>query len=383
MRAFTRGLAVAALVTAAAFLVWRYALNSDTRDVVHLELPAGALQPQAVVDDAGTLHVVWFHGDPAGGDLLYAQSTDFRTISDPIRVNSEPDSAVAIGTIRGAQIALGGDGRIHVAWNGAQGDPVPMLYSRSDASRTRFEAQRNLMTRTIGLDGGGGLAADGAGNVWVAWHGHAPSDPEDEASRRVWIAHSTDEGATFAPEEPIGGSATGTCACCAMGLHATERGELVGLYRASRDTVHRDMTLVSGSHVADSLEARTIDPWEVPACPMSSVALAGNAERSVGAWETEGQVRLARLDGLASRAIVDAPGEGDNRKHPRVAIAANGEMLVTWTESTAWAKGGDLVWQLYDADFRPIDSATRVEGLPAWTFAAVAPRPDGGFAIVY
>ena len=39
--------------------------------------------------------------------------------SAPVSVNNEPKSAIAMGTIRGAQLAIGKAGTIHVAWNGA------------------------------------------------------------------------------------------------------------------------------------------------------------------------------------------------------------------------------------------------------------------------
>ena len=37
----------------------------------------------------------------------------------------------------------------------------------------QFEPQRNLMQETFALDGGGSVAADAEGNVYVAWHGSA------------------------------------------------------------------------------------------------------------------------------------------------------------------------------------------------------------------
>lgn len=368
--------------------IWRSPSLRVGDEVVHLAIPAGALQPQVVIDDGGTLHLVYFQGDPAGGDLYYARSTDMATLTEPIRVNSEPGTAIAIGTIRGAQIARGGDGRIHVVWNGARGEPTPMWYARSDPPRERFEDQRNLMTRTVGLDGGGAVAADRTGNVWVAWHGREPSEPEDEARRRVWVAHSSDAGARFSAEQPVEGEPTGTCACCGMGLHAAEVGEvgeLLGLYRAAREGRHRDMALLRGARgetVSTSLRARTLDPWELQACPMSSVALASRGERSVGAWEMEARVRLARLDGSETPAIVDLPDESGPRKHPRIAIAADGRVLVAWIEGSAWSKGGDAVWQLLDADLAPIAPPVRAGALPAWSFAAVAAHPDGRFVLV-
>src|SRR5262245_54234731 len=152
-----------------------------------VRIPGGGLQPEIAVDTAGAVHMVFLRGEPSAADVFYARSTDGgKTFSTPIRVNSQDGSAIATGTIRGAQIAIGRGGRVHVAWNGsdrARPKPpvnpktnrtgMPMLYARSNASRTAFEPQRNLMTDTVDLDGGGSIAADQGGRVYVAWHGHA------------------------------------------------------------------------------------------------------------------------------------------------------------------------------------------------------------------
>ncbi len=65
-----------------------------------------------------------------------------------------------------------------------------MFYSRLNDGGTAFEPERNLMTRTFGLDGGGTLAADTVGNVYVAWHGKIPGAADGEAGRQVWMAVS-------------------------------------------------------------------------------------------------------------------------------------------------------------------------------------------------
>jgi hypothetical protein len=44
----------------------------------------------------------------------------------------------------------------------------PMLYSRLNDAHTAFEPERNVMTRTFGLDGGGTIAADPVGNVYIS-----------------------------------------------------------------------------------------------------------------------------------------------------------------------------------------------------------------------
>jgi hypothetical protein len=100
-----------------------------------------------------------------------------------------------------------------------------------------------------------------------------------------------------------------------------------------------------------------------------------------GAWETGGQVYLQRLTGT-NAAPGKMPGEGQGRKHPRIAIAPGGETLMLWTEGTGWQRGGSLAWQLADAGGKAMGERRSVAGVPAWSFGAVVARP-GGFLIVY
>src|SRR6202043_3016131 len=88
---------------------------------VHLgRVPDGGLQPQAVVDNQGTVHLIYYKGDPGHGDIFYVRSNDWgANFSAPVRVNSQPGSAVALGSIRGARLAVGRGGRVYVAWNGS------------------------------------------------------------------------------------------------------------------------------------------------------------------------------------------------------------------------------------------------------------------------
>src|SRR4051794_40933055 len=101
------------------FLAPAEAIGGDEKSgggVTLLETPDGGIQPQAAIDARGTIHLVYFKGDPAAGDLFYVRREPGKDdFTAPIRVNSQPGSAIAIGTIRGGQLALGKGGRIHVA----------------------------------------------------------------------------------------------------------------------------------------------------------------------------------------------------------------------------------------------------------------------------
>src|SRR5713101_9709115 len=82
-----------------------------------LRTPHGGIQPQTELDRDGLLHMIYFKGDASAGDIEYVErQPGAQDFSRPIRVNSEPRSAVAIGTVRGPQIAMGRNGRAYVIW---------------------------------------------------------------------------------------------------------------------------------------------------------------------------------------------------------------------------------------------------------------------------
>ena len=245
------------------------AAQAKTVAVQVVKTPDGGIQPQAVVDSQGTVHLVYYKGDPTKGDLFYrrqaAREADW---SAPLRVNSLAGSAVAMGTIRGGQLAVGKGGRVHVVWFGSQvapkgpGDSAPLLYTRLNDVGTAFEAQRNLMTFTTSLDGGPSVAADAAGNVVAAWHA-GDGSVAGEDGRRLWIARSRDEGKSFARETSAWTRPTGACACCSTKAFADSAGNLYVLYRSAEQKVNRDMYLLTSRNRGDSFVGDPVSEWKV------------------------------------------------------------------------------------------------------------------------
>jgi hypothetical protein len=372
----------------------RPAVAADPSDrVTVIATPHGGIQPQAVIDDAGIIHLIYFQGDPAGGDLFYVRSKPATTeFSEPIRVNSQPRSAVAMGTIRGGQLALGRGGRIHVAWNGSMKamppNPIkgtPMLYARLNEEQGVFEPQRNLMHRTFNLDGGGSIGADKEGNVYVAWHATSADVPAGEANRRLWVARSRDDGAIFAEEEPALQSVTGACGCCGTKTLVDRRGTLYVLYRAAKGGVERDMMLATSRDHGEHFEVASLQPWPVSTCPMSSESFVDTPSGVLAAWETKGQVAFARVDpqSLIVARPISPPG-GGTRKHPALAVNAEGETIVVWAEDTGWKRGGSLAWRIFDQTGRATREMGSVkDGIPVWSLPAVVALPDARFVIIH
>ena len=364
--------------------------------------PGGGVQPQVAVGRDGVVHLVYLRGDPKAADVFYTRwDPQTRRFATPTRVNRRPGAAVAMGTIRGAQISLGKDDRVHIVWNGSsRAQPrgtlnpaqpadspyngAPLLYTRNRPGGG-FEPARNLMGRTFGLDGGGSVAADGRGNVYVAWHAQSSGAPKGEAGRRVWLARSSDGGKTFSTAAAVNPRGTGACGCCSLRLFADGKGRLYLLYRAARQGVNRDMMLLTSQDSGRTFRSARVQAWRINSCPMSSMSAWEAKGGVLTAWETQGQVYFGLVDGttLQPPRPLPAPGTGRNRKHPALAADASGTTLLAWTEGTGWRRGGDLVYQLLRGDGRPAGEARRVRGgVSVWGMPAVAALRGGGFLVV-
>lgn len=354
-------------------------------------VPNGGIQPQALVEPSGAIDLVYFRGEAAHGDLFFVRSTDGgRHFSTPLRVNHQPGSALAVGTVRGAHLALGRHRQIFVAWVGSDRalprgpkNAPPILFARLNRQRTAFLPERPL-SHPWGLDGGT-IAADHAGHVYVFWHAPGPGG-NDEAHRRVWMVRSRDNGRHFFAPQPVSPAAGGVCGCCGMSASTDARGRIFVLYRSARALVHRDEFLLVSADHGRHFSAQDVAPWQVGYCVMSTADLVATPHAMLAAWEQQKQVHAARLqNGRIAQQFTPAGNPGD-RAHPVLARDRAGLTLLAWTEGTGWQKGGALAWQLFDPQGRPLaasDSAGSVPGLPVWSLPAALALPKGGFLLFY
>lgn len=361
------------------------AAASAIPSVAIVALPDGAIQPQAVVDAKDVLHVVYFSGPPASGNLYYARlAADGHRLTEPVRVNSIDGSALATGSVRGAQVSLGRNGFVHVAWHGAKPiagsdtETVPMWYTRSNDG-AHFEPQRAVSGTSKNLDGGS-VAADAAGHVAVVWH--AMGSVPGEGHRTVYIAKSSDDGGSFSAEAPATPAPVGACGCCGMRALFDRRGTLHVLYRAATNETNRDTTwlMIRG---ALPLTPVRVHPWQLQSCPMSTYALTESGDGLVAAWETAQQIYSASLDSTSATVgpVVPVPGSGV-RKHPSVAVNRSGERLLAWTEGTAWSRGGTAAWRLTDRNGQQLASSQDAGPVPVWGLVSAVTLRDGSFILL-
>jgi hypothetical protein len=363
-------------------LLFLFLLSLPARASVRTErVPEGGVQPQIAAGADGALHLVYLKGTPGGCDVRYATKRPGSSAwGGPLTVNSEPHTAVSIGTIRGAQVALGKDGTVHVVWNGpgSKDKPSSLFYTRKAATASAFEPQRNLRADTRGLDGGASIAAGTKGEVYIIWHGARKNVAPGELNRVVFVLKSSDNGATFTPVKIANAEDAGVCACCSVKSFVSADGEVYSLYRAARKLDQRDVTLLTSTDGGASFQHRIVGPWAINACPMSSMSLTSQGTKVRGAWEAEGKVFTSLLDG-PSQAVAVSEGKA---RHPTLAVNSKGETLVAWSVGTGWEKGGSLGWRILDAGGKPTGETGTATGVPVWGMAAAYAEGDG-FVVMF
>ena len=132
-------------------------------------------------------------------------------------------------------------------------------------------------------------------------------------------------GATFEEAAPVWDRPTGTCSCCQNRLLATSTSSLALLYRSATSLTNRDVYVLTSNDNGRSFAGSRVQPWSINACPMTSMSLAAAGSRVMAAWETAGQVHWGAVDSNGHVATpVAAPGKGEGRKHPRLALSPKG-----------------------------------------------------------
>ena len=188
------------------FIVVLAYISPARAEVKYLETPNGGIQPKVAIDGNGTTHRIYYKGKANAGNLYDTWKSKGGNWSAPMVVNSTEDSAISMGTIRGAQFAFAQDGRIHVVWNGsAVGLPKwaagpPMWYARSNPGGKGFEIQQPVSGNSP-VDGGGAVVVDRKGIIHVFWH--SGKHGGNEQDRRIFVRSSRDSGRSFSPEKAI------------------------------------------------------------------------------------------------------------------------------------------------------------------------------------
>lgn len=315
--------------------------------------PANALAPDVVVDRNGTVHMVY----GLGHDAFYIQSTDNgKTFSRPVKLNTTLQVTTSMGE-RGPKICVPSDGVIHVIWPDMW-SPGVKTYARyvnsTDGGKTFSEPK---LVADVPAPDGLTMSADKDGNVLVFWHVMADPKPVEKAATWLYMARSTDHGATFqAPEKLKIDTLQGiACSMCMMRARIGADGYVYLAVRNAEGDV-RDFWMLKSPKAENNFTAVRVntDNWVLQVCPMCGPELTFSPTgRALVAFMSRNKVYWAISDDKRAKfdLHVATPGNEANEIYPSAWCNRAGDVLFAWqvgpmsVNSTAVVK-----YALYKAD---------------------------------
>jgi hypothetical protein len=363
-----------------------YRLRGGTTATVQvIRTPANSLVPDAVVDNKGTLHLVY----GLNHNAYYVQSTNHGlTFTSPVKANLSGTVETEMGE-RGPKLAVGKDGVIHLVWEDdwAPGVQTYVRYSRSLDGGKTFEACKTV-SYMPGVDGVT-MTADGLGNVVAFWHVATNPPPPVPQATWLYLACSTNNGAAFGASEKVNITNLAGVAC-SMCMTRARMGEDGNQYLAFRSAVGniRDFYLLQGAKARNQFTAIRVnqDNWNIDYCPMVGPELTFDPYgRALCAFMSSNRVYWAVADPPVSgfRLHVPTPTGEDNEIFPAVTANRRGETLFVWqvgpmsTSDTATVK-----WARYNIDGTPSGQQGVIGTSSSGTKAAAVVGGDDNFYII-
>lgn len=312
---------IACLLVVGLFAALFQPAEHDTVVVVSNDVLSGPLQPQAAVDEKGTIFVVF-----GAGDRIYCcTSTDVcKTFGKPVEVGMVPK--LALGMRRGPRIAAGGGTVVITAIGHETGDVY--AWRSTDNALSWSEPVRVSDSPGDAREGLHALAMGPAGQVYCTW-----LDLRNKKTQ-LFGACSNDGGESWSENRMIYRSPDGSiCECCHPAVTYDSKSAIHVMWRNSlggcRDMYHAISN--DGGRSFGKGRRLGLSQWKLDACPMDGGYLAATESGNTTAvWRRDKQI--FRTDTDTSEETLVGDGE-----QPWAAATSDGVYLV-WLSH----RNGDL-----------------------------------------
>jgi hypothetical protein len=359
-------LLVTALTTALAQSrrIVNYLFESEPRPVL-VELGAGVSRHAKLLMRTSNLYLVAVHGaDKTQAQLGLAVSSDGGDTFEPFVPISETGAVVSSHGENSPTLAINGI-EFYALWeqNNAQGG-TDLMFARSLRFGRKFDKPIRITDKEKPSSNGfSNLGVAPNGNLYAVWlDGRAPQETMPGSSH-VYLARSTDKGATWGKNLPV---VNNVCPCCRPAVAFGPKGQVFIAWRGVDGGDVRDIMLtVATGHDGNSLiftkPVRIAeDNWRISGCPHTGPQLVVKGNRLYVAWHSDGNstnagIRLAWSDDggkTFSRPVIASPGVLDTN-HPALSLSEDGRLLLVFQgreqhEKEGWGPTRAFLAEVFD-----------------------------------
>ncbi len=297
---------------------------------------------------ASNLYMLTVTGGRDGSRLTLSVSNDGGDSFEPPVMISEPGTSVSSHGENSPTLAINGI-EFYALWeqNNEQGG-TDLMFARS----LRFGRQFDKPVRVTDKEKPSSnafsyLGVAPNGDLYAVWlDGRDPKNTMPGTSH-LYLAKSTDKGATWSKNVPV---AKNVCPCCRPMLAFGEKGEVFLAWRGVVEGDIRDIWLATSTDGGATFTQPVrvaADNWKISGCPHSGASMAVKGKRLYVAWHSEGNgtnagIRLAWSDdgGKSFARALIASGDIVDTNHPMLSMSEDGRLLMVFKGRDPRAKQG-------------------------------------------
>jgi hypothetical protein len=222
-----------------------------------------------------------------------------------------------------------------------------LMFARSLKFGRKFDKPIRLTDKpTASTNGFSHLAVAPNGDIYAVWlDGRDTGTSSAPGTLAVYMAKSTDKGATFGKNLQVTPSA---CPCCRPSLAFGATGEVFVSWRQVFADNIRDIVVATSVDNGTSFNKAVrvaVDNWQISGCPDTGAMMHMKGKRLYITWHSEGTIAGIRIawsdDGGKSFARpMLASGKVLDTNHPVLSLSEDGRMLAVFQGRDATEKEG-------------------------------------------
>ena len=328
-----------------------------------------------------TMQVLAVVGQGDGARLAVFNSEDGGdTFGKPVWVSEEGATVTSHGESAPAFFVTEDD--MFAVWN----ERRELRFARSLSWGSSFQKPITITDKTGNSFSGYpsiGVAPDR--DVYVVWIDTRDQAGNSDDNYAVYLAKSTDHGASFGKNVRVAGK---ICPCCRPTLSFGPRGEVMVFWRHIYPGPIHDMSVAistDGGNTFSEPKRVAEDNWKIDGCPDSGPAVARVGNRVYVAWLTEASPEISGVrltwsdDGGKSWAPAVKPSQKIlDANYPWFSVTQDGRALLVFQGRDPQKRSGWSGVGVYLVEIAPDGKLSKPEAVPGLTSSANRPTVTAG-----
>jgi len=350
--------------------------------------------PQIAVSAAGMISLLTLYQDGTNTRVGFTMSHDGGDHFMPVQAVSREGATISAHGENNPMMAVSSRA-VYALWEQTQHDGAKdLVVARSLNAGQTFEVPVRVNdNKTPSFHGFASIAAGTNGEVYIAWLDGRDA-PESPGTFDIYLARSTDRGATFGPNIRVARSG---CPCCRPYVALGKAGEVFVGWRKVFPGSIRDLVVSASKDGGQTFYRSTRvaeDGWQIQGCPESGASLLFSKDRLYVAWMTGGADGRARIQlswsdngGADFHAPLKASDDVRDSNHAALSQSEGSWILLSFqgrlasTSEAQWSKTSAFVVEVH-GDKLGKPQALANDGMTA-SYPGSAIGPDGNAFVVW